>query len=765
MAEVREAVQRLKIEGSESGLDQVDAKLKKLSGSQQDMGDQFSKSMQKQQQFAASTDRSFAELIPVFDAAKVAAIAVVGAVGAAVIAVIKSVTDSNEALEKMEASAKRAGLSLEQFNTLRHVATEGKVSEDSFAGTAEQVAKLLNDARYGQTEMGRLLDANNVKYKRGNDLLIDTNKLFDIARDLIRRAGTEQDKIRIAEMLGLTKEWVPALDKTREEFMKIGSEASALGIKIDSEAIELAKKFEEEWKKSGDVFSTFIKASLQGLLPWIDKLIEKAKEFREGVSEGGKENLAAGDEFKPTGGRSIGESKKGLDNLTLAMSALTQAWEAGPMSPAGSEKLSAVFKLWTNQADEATKALIRQADALRVVEGLMSEVDQAVNASVKGATEGGWPKFFKEQADMLDAASKAFVEGGKSKIPTRPGAFENVDTRLEERMEEMQIEIEAAGRSTEAVTRLRIAYELERAAKKDGIAVDKEKIEARAAEYAATERLRAQARLTGDVRFEREQLFRGDTDAAVASRLRGAGLAVDLNSATAEAIRLNEQLKQTKGLMVDVSVGFGRDVSNSLFSQKEELDKIHEKQRLGIELTKLEMETLRKGIDIWGALAKAAVNALKRIADTLIDIAIRRLMIQAFGSLFGGGLGSYGGGGVGDQGPTLAMARGLHSGGTVGIDGTPRYIHPAYFEHAPRYHLGIDEVPAILQRGETVIPRGGVKGPVINVFPVAGSTVDVRENSDGSIDLVGRMVDSKIGLYDKSLPDRIAAINRDGRRR
>jgi hypothetical protein len=271
-------------------------------------------------------------------------------------------------------------------------------------------------------------------------------------------------------------------------------------------------------------------------------------------------------------------------------------------------------------------------------------------------------------------------------------------------------------------------------------------------------------KLESDVRFEREQLFRSDSDAAVASRLRGAGLPVDLNSATAQAIRLNEQLKQTKDLMVDVGVGFGRDFNNDLFSQKQALDAIHAKQRAGVALTKEEMETLRKGIDIWGALSKAAVNALKKIADTLIEIAMRRLMIQAFGSLFGG-LGSYGGGGAGDQGPTLAMARGFHSGGMVGTDGTPRYIHPAYYENAPRFHLGIDEVPAILQRGETVIPRGGVKGPVINVFPVAGSTVDVRENSDGSIDLIGRMVDSKISLYDKSMPDRIAAINRDGRRR
>src|SRR5262245_29923455 len=95
--EMKEAVQGLKIEGSESGIDQVEAKLKKLSGTQREIGEEFSKSMQQQQRFTASTDRSFGALIPVFDAAKVAAVAVVGAVGAAILAVVKAVTDSNKA--------------------------------------------------------------------------------------------------------------------------------------------------------------------------------------------------------------------------------------------------------------------------------------------------------------------------------------------------------------------------------------------------------------------------------------------------------------------------------------------------------------------------------------------------------------------------------------------------------------------------------------------------------------------------------------------
>jgi len=57
------------------------------------------------------------------------------------------------------------------------------------------------------------------------------------------------------------------------------------------------------------------------------------------------------------------------------------------------------------------------------------------------------------------------------------------------------------------------------------------------------------------------------------------------------------------------------------------------------------------------------------------------------------------------MGPGMAF----HSGGIVGVDGTPRSFHPSWFANAPRLHSGgllPDEVPAILQRGERVVPRG-----------------------------------------------------------
>jgi hypothetical protein len=55
--------------------------------------------------------------------------------------------------------------------------------------------------------------------------------------------------------------------------------------------------------------------------------------------------------------------------------------------------------------------------------------------------------------------------------------------------------------------------------------------------------------------------------------------------------------------------------------------------------------------------------------------------------------------------------------------------------------------------------------PVINVYPVAGTTFDEKRNDDGSVALIGRMIDTKIKQYDRALPDRFASISADPRAR
>lgn len=122
--------------------------------------------------------------------------------------------------------------------------------------------------------------------------------------------------------------------------------------------------------------------------------------------------------------------------------------------------------------------------------------------------------------------------------------------------------------------------------------------------------------------------------------------------------------------------------------------------------------------------SEALANALNKVLDKLIDISLNSIFSGKGGSLFGGSGGLLGG---------ILIPGILHKGGVAGRDGYGhgRAVSSSVFAGAPRYHNGgvaglkPGEVPAILQKGETVIPRGGSAGGAVSVdVRVSGSFVD-----------------------------------------
>jgi hypothetical protein len=114
----------------------------------------------------------------------------------------------------------------------------------------------------------------------------------------------------------------------------------------------------------------------------------------------------------------------------------------------------------------------------------------------------------------------------------------------------------------------------------------------------------------------------------------------------------------------------------------------------------------------------------RNVANSIIANLLRVQVQQANAGILG--LFGLGGGSSGASESFGLTGNEFHRGGIVGINGTPRSVHPAYFENAPRMHLGGlagDEVPAILQRGERVIPRGGSAGLVIHIQQNIGGNV------------------------------------------
>ncbi|MGY5775587.1 hypothetical protein [Rhizobium sp. LEGMi135b] len=298
-------------------------------------------------------------------------------------------------------------------------------------------------------------------------------------------------------------------------------------------------------------------------------------------------------------------------------------------------------------------------------------------------------------------------------------------------------------------------------------------------------------KLAGDIQFQQDQMGRSTVDQTVASTQKQYGLPVDMNSASANIIRYNEQLKYAREL--------AGDFASTLVSG------------------------LRNGEGLWKSLGKAAISVLTKISDRLLNDVLNSLFkvnsAAAGGGLFGGGGifgGLFGGGGGLDLGilarspqAAAAVASGIPGlwadGGYTGPGGKN---DPAGIVHAGEVvwsqkdiaragGVGIVEAMRLGRRGYAdggVVGEGGpqlLRAQPDAAVPVRRLRADNQNDASGSASgvhvTVGVSVDedgnlkayvknvaqseaqssTRQGLNDfnQQLPDRVAQINRNPRRR
>ncbi|WP_205586440.1 MULTISPECIES: hypothetical protein [unclassified Rhizobium] len=298
-------------------------------------------------------------------------------------------------------------------------------------------------------------------------------------------------------------------------------------------------------------------------------------------------------------------------------------------------------------------------------------------------------------------------------------------------------------------------------------------------------------KLAGDIQFQQDQMGRSTIDQTVASTQKQYGLPVDMNSASANIIRYNEQLKYAREL--------AGDFASTLVSG------------------------LRNGEGLWKSLGKAAISVLTKISDRLLNDVLNSLFkvnsAAAGGGLLGGGGilgGLFGGGGGLDLGilarspqAAAAVASGIPGlwadGGYTGPGGKNE---PAGIVHAGEVvwsqkdiaragGVGVVEAMRLGRRGYAdggVVGEGGpqlLRAQPDAAVPVRRLRADNQNDASGSASgvhvTVGVSVDedgnlkayvknvaqseaqssTRQGLNDfnQQLPDRVAQINRNPRRR
>jgi hypothetical protein len=261
---------------------------------------------------------------------------------------LDTIVEFNHELADMAKSARLAMIELDRFQELQFGAAAEGVGPKEMAKGFETMAARLADSVRNENELTKVLEANNVKWKDGNKLILDMNGMLEVARDLIFRAGNAADQVKIAEQLGVGKDLIPLLDKSAEEFAKIGEKARALGLIIDRDVIEKAKEFDREWTEAGAVFSTWIRSQLAGLLPAIDDFIMQAKSKIE--------------QLKAQGGSQVGPillDQQQTENLNKILNNVAEAWKMMTDE-------STNFASKSDRVEAALRALFNQTQTLNV---------------------------------------------------------------------------------------------------------------------------------------------------------------------------------------------------------------------------------------------------------------------------------------------------------------------------------------------------------------------------------------------------------------
>ncbi len=197
--------------------------------------------------------------------------------------VIRGLADANAELVRIGETAKRVGLDLQRFQELQFAGRGNGLSSKDFGTGLEGLAEKLNEARQSENDLSKLFADNNIKLKDRKGEVIGINDALGQVANLVRGAASEFDKIKIAEAVGLSREWVPLLEQGAEAMNRQASAAQAAGAVIDTAVIQKAKDFERDWTLAVDRWATAFKANAGAIIGLIDTIIGKAGDLFAGL--------------------------------------------------------------------------------------------------------------------------------------------------------------------------------------------------------------------------------------------------------------------------------------------------------------------------------------------------------------------------------------------------------------------------------------------------------------------------------------------------
>lgn len=202
--------------------------------------------------------------------------------------IVEKLKETLFALAAVGETAKKVAVDVEDLQKIRFgVGTQSGLETKEILKDTEDFAKNLRDAKTEENDLSKLFAANNIKLKDRNGEAIKLQDAMARVADLVKNAKDEFDKVKIVELVGLSKGWVGALEAGGDAFNKVANGAQAAGKIIDRDIIETAEKFKKRWNEAVDNMTTNSLARFGQIANLIDELIQKAGPLFDVLSSAG----------------------------------------------------------------------------------------------------------------------------------------------------------------------------------------------------------------------------------------------------------------------------------------------------------------------------------------------------------------------------------------------------------------------------------------------------------------------------------------------
>lgn len=413
----------------------------------------------------------------------------------------------------------------------------------------------------------------------------------------------------------------------------------------------------------------------------------------------------------------------------------------------GSDELERFTQMLRESGGTAEKIAEIQMEGLK---GAFIELASAAEGLAVAIGESGLGKALEDLADGFTSVLRSMTDGLKAMRPIQEQSFGNIRANLVDMNDQLRL-------LDESIVRANNGGFLSRR----GLPELEERRKALVANIeSAEEFLRLQARLAGTTLRAPQKKPVGELGDPPELDLSGEMMESKRKAALNALQRLeSEYLEITKQNRRLIEVEHEREIVKfkELLDQKLISEKQYEaaREQLAVitakRLEELRMKDMQFIQDMSNAISSGLEGAFRNFVQTgkldfkdltksiLADIAVIAFRMAILRPLFGGGGGIGGGSDGGLVGSLIGSI--FHTGGMVGMGGGVRRMMPAsMFIGAPRLHnggriLGPDEVPAVLQRGERVLPRGANdNAPRVTVQIVNNTGAQVREESTRTSD-------------------------------